>query len=524
MKLVIVGVPLKHRSFNGANKALPVLASSLALAGLNDVIQLDLERPDLSENDLVREVKDAGLVLFAGCMSPQWPEIDELAQLVARHSSAPIVVGGYAAKSAEDILRKSSWITALFEGEGEEGVVNIARVALGGQFRKDLISVKGICHVDEAGTYHHSTAKMVSDLNPYDQNFGLVHIPEIHNMDIFRGSDGRQLKTGQIYDQRGCPYVCAYCNKSTEIGPVRWLDDEVFREQLRSLKDTGVEAVYLDVDTATINPAKFLQHAQVLKDEGLVWGTNTRIDSIDLESMESAVACGCVYMFFGVEHTVPKVGLAINKFNGNSISQVQQARDYPQRVKRVFREMQRAGLPSSYFIILGLPIVDQWVEQFTSYRPTTFEEDMSAIEFGLNECNPDFLNFNMLRFMPGSVAADRPSHPAFSCVRPSGDKPITAGYFLPRVAQECGYEVPDNHGVYRLCESVGHNQPTTMAVDADRVYKTIQQTMEHINSRIDAGEKPTALFMDRELLAQGLVRRDDAGRYWIAPLYEFDDL
>ena len=53
------------------------------------------------------------------------------------------------------------------------------------------------------------------------------------------------------------------------------------------------------------------------------------------------------------------------------------------------------------------------------------QDDMSSIRFGLEECDPDFLNLNMLRFMPGSVAADVPSHPAYSCVRPTGEKPIT---------------------------------------------------------------------------------------------------
>ena len=520
-------MPLKHRSFNGANKALPVLASSLALAGFNDVIQLDLERPDLSENDLVREVKDTELILFAGCMTPQWPEIDNLTQLVARHSSAPIIVGGYATKGAKDILCESSHLAALFDGEGEEGVVEIAKEVARGSFNTLRSSIRGVCFIDKSGDYHHSTAKTVADLDPYNQSFNFVHIPAIHNMDIFRAKDGRVLETGQVYDQRGCPYNCGFCNKSTESGSIRWLGDEAFREQLRLQKAKGIEAVYLDVDTATINRSNFLRHAQILKEEGLVWGTNTRIDAIDSALIQSAVDCGCAYMFFGVEHIVPEVVVAVGKFNGTMHSQCSQARHYPGSVRRVFGEMKRAGLPSSYFIILGLPAVEfetGVTHKPISYRPATFEDDMWAIGFGLDECEPDFLNLNLLRFMPGSIAADQADHPAFDCVRPSGNKPITGGYFLPRVAKKRGYAVPNNHGVYRLCESVGHNQPATTAVDAERVYETIRQTTGWINARIDAGRKPTTLFVDRQLMELGLVSRDDEGRYSLAPLHEFDSL
>ena len=42
--------------------------------------------------------------------------------------------------------------------------------------------------------------------------------------------------------------------------------------------------------------------------------------------------------------------------------------------------------------------------------------------------------------------------------------------------------------------------------------------MELINAKIDAGEKPTQLFMDKDLLAFGLVKRDEKGKYAIAPL------
>jgi anaerobic magnesium-protoporphyrin IX monomethyl ester cyclase len=212
-----------------------------------------------------------------------------------------------------------------------------------------------------------------------------------------------------------------------------------------------------------------------------------------------------------------------SKFNGSLQSQIKQAQDYPAKVKRVFRDMDKARLPSSYFVILGLPKarLNDNKTAIVGYEPTTFEDDMSSIRFGLEECDPDFLNLNMLRFMPGSIAADVSNHPAYSCVRPTGEKPITAGYFLPRAAKYYGYEVPENPGVYRLCESIGRNQPTTVAMNAQRVYETIRCTMDLINAKIDAGGKPTKLFIDRDLLAVGLVNRDEKGRYAIAPLEDF---
>lgn len=185
--------------------------------------------------------------------------------------------------------------------------------------------------------------------------------------------------------------------------------------------------------------------------------------------------------------------------------------------------MNKAGLPSSYFLILGLPKakLNEDKTKIIGYEPTTLEDDLTAIRFGLEECHPDFLNFNVLRFMPGSFAADTPGDCNYSCVRPSGNKPITAGYFLQRAVQHYGYPQSPTHGVYRLCESVGRYQPISTAINPQRVYNTICYAMQLINAKIDAGGKATKLFIDRDLLALGLVSQDEQGRYAIAPLEDF---
>ncbi len=542
MKIILIGEVLKYRSFNGANKALPVLASSLCNAGFTKVVQLDLERPDLSIQDVLREVTDADMVILAGCMTPQWQEIDEHTKQVFDYlqglgrNDVPILVGGYATKGVEDIARITPWITAFCDGEGEESIVELAHSVANGTFYQDMPHLPGLCFVDRDGRLRHSTldehkiaqfhrsiAPRVNNFDDIDQNFNFVHVPQIHDMDIFQSQDGKQLKTAQLFTQRGCSWECGFCNKSTESNNVVRLSEESLRRQLRQLKQRGYEAVYLDVDSFTVHEKPARREAEILKEEGFVWGSNTRIDKINYNQMRFLVDYNCVYMFFGVEHVLPEVLLAIHKFNGSLQSQIKQAEDYLTKVKNVFTDMRRAGLPSSYFIILGLPKVklNDSKTAIVGYEPTTFEDDMSAIEFGLEECDPDFLNLNILRFMPGSTAADLPFHPAYSCVRPSAEKPITAGYFLPRASEYYDYQVSHNHGVYELCESMSSYQPTTVAMNAERIYETVCSTFKLINAKIDAGGKQTTLFMNRNLQALGLVSRDEKGRYAIAPLNDF---
>jgi anaerobic magnesium-protoporphyrin IX monomethyl ester cyclase len=71
---------------------------------------------------------------------------------------------------------------------------------------------------------------------------------------------------------------------------------------------------------------------------------------------------------------------------------------------------------------------------------------------------------------------------------------------------------------------VDKNQPTSIAMNATRLYETIHDTIQMINTKVNAGGKATTLFIDRDLLSQGLVSRDQKGRYTIAPLNAFAQL
>jgi len=530
INIVLIGERLAHRSFSGANKALPVLASSLANAKYANVAQMDLEQSGVTVEGVARAAATADLVVVAGAMTPQWGELDQTLSTLHRHlqsidRSPPIIVGGYAAKGAEEVLRAQPAITALFDGEGEEGIIQIAEAVAKGHFRETMMSIRGLCHIDGGGKYHHSTAPRVRNISHIDQNYGLLHNPARHNMSIF-ARPGKPLKTAQLYTQRGCPWVCGFCNKSTENGRVVRLSEESLRSQLRKLREDGYTSVYLDVDTFTVNAEAAQREAAILHEEGFIWGSNTRIDCIDRPLMRELVQHGCVYMFCGVEHIDVGVSIAVQKFNGALESQLRQARGYRDEVRRVYHDMATAGLVSSFFVILGLPkaVLDPTGTRVESFRPTTLEEDVDCVRFGIMDCDPDYFNFNLLRFMPGTVAADQPGNNAYACVRPSASAPITAGYFLPRLRATQRFRLNDNHGVYRLCESIGPTQPTTTAVDPERVHRTVAAAIEFINHKRSRGGKLTQLFVDEEVLGSGLVSIDRDGSYRLAGLRDFESL
>ncbi len=529
IKVVLIGEKMPNRAFNGANKALPVLASSLNNAGYTNVRQLDMEREDMTLDEVMRETRNSDLIGISG-VSTQLDQIYSHAKKIREDlegRKTPIIVGGYAAKGAQEIAANAPWITAFFNGEGEEGILQIAGSVARDKFDDEKKKIKGLCYVDSSGNYHESLADRVRDLDGIDQNFGFVHVPKVHDMDIFRDDSGRVLKTAQLFDQRGCLYRCGFCNKSLEEKAVVHVGDEWFEELVMNLADDGYEAVYLDNDTATINADRFRKKMEILNEYGLKVGINTRID-IEARrlkdgkgNIEFAKNHGAIYQFFGVEHTDPNVLVAIGKFNGNENSQVKRAKQYKEDVKVVFTEMERTGLPSSYFLIMGLP-----KKVGEDYRPTSLEEDQEAIRFALTECNPNYLNFNVLRFMPGTTASDLPSNPnytnPFACVRPTGDNPVSGVHFIPALARKNGYDPQEYHPIFQCFEDLPREQPRSTAVSSKRAYETMKYTIDLINQRIEHGKKPTTLFLGHRVLDKGLITREDNGKYNIVGFEQFN--
>jgi anaerobic magnesium-protoporphyrin IX monomethyl ester cyclase len=249
MNVILLGERLAYRSFNGANKALPVLASCLNHAGFRNVRQMDLELNErINIAAVTRAVLEADLLLVAGAMTPQWSDLDKtLTEIHGTLTSVgrviPIIVGGYAAKNAKDVLEAQPAITALFDGEGEAGVVEVVEALASGTLSQRKKSIRGMCYIDESGRFHRSVAARVTMFDHVDQNFELIHDPSTHNMEIF-ARPNTLLKTAQVFTQRGCPWICGFCNKSMENGKVVRLSADALREQLRALHREGFTSVW----------------------------------------------------------------------------------------------------------------------------------------------------------------------------------------------------------------------------------------------------------------------------------------
>jgi len=115
---------------------------------------------------------------------------------------------------------------------------------------------------------------------------------------------GVMRKTAQVLSGFGCPSQCTFCVaprlreyfKGEVKTPVE-LAKEIF-----GLRDKyGFNAFYIIDDLFTINKWRVQEFCSLIKDKNLVWGCNSRVNTIDEDTIWFMAKAGCIQLDFGVE-------------------------------------------------------------------------------------------------------------------------------------------------------------------------------------------------------------------------------
>lgn len=107
-----------------------------------------------------------------------------------------------------------------------------------------------------------------------------------------------------VIPSRGCPYPCTFCRQ-----PIMW--DKKFRsrspksiiQELKFLKQLGLKEFIFQSDTFTIDKKIVNELCQKMIDEKLNfrWSCNSRIDTVDRQTLEIMKKAGCWMIAYGIE-------------------------------------------------------------------------------------------------------------------------------------------------------------------------------------------------------------------------------
>ena len=250
------------------------------------------------------------------------------------------VFGIHATVFGEEIVRAGAGIDFVIQGEPEETARELAAAVRVGT---PVEQVRGIVFFDPA-----SAAPVRTPRRPYIQNLDSLPFPAWGLVDLSRYKlpvIGRNFII--INTVRGCPFQCSFCNAQAYYGAAaraRGVPSLIAEIKLH-VDSLGIKDIFFWGDTFTLLKDQVRDLCRAIIEEKLRirWVANSRVDTVDPETLALMKQAGCWMLSFGIESGDEE----ILRSCGKNVS--------IERIAQAVRDTRAAGILSAGHFIFGLP-------------------------------------------------------------------------------------------------------------------------------------------------------------------------
>jgi anaerobic magnesium-protoporphyrin IX monomethyl ester cyclase len=232
-------------------------------------------------------------------------EFDEVVQLnSAIRSCDPriiTIVGG-----SQPTYRTMDFLNNGFDfvcvGEGEKTLLSFVKEALNGT--REWQTISGLAWKQNGRVISNPPRALMTEA---ELQFDLIAAYDKidaryfdFNVEIIRGLP---LIGALLLTTRGCPYNCSFCGCNLIFGKnLRHRPIEGIEKELKYLVGKRqVEGIWILDDTFTVNKKHAASVAGVLSRYDILWGCQSRVDTLSENFVRELSKHGCVQMDFGVE-------------------------------------------------------------------------------------------------------------------------------------------------------------------------------------------------------------------------------
>lgn len=379
MKILLIDPPDIYHAYGNIDKKMKQFAPTLGLSYIAAVLlennitikYLDARGEGMTLDQIgnvVKEYKPDAVAIT--CMTTAYGITVKISELIKEISKdIKVILGGpHVTPTAEEIIREKPCVDIAVVGEGEYTMLEIAQ----GQ---DLKDIKGI-------VYRENEQVKINEPRPLIEDIDSLPFPARHlyNMDNFQQplyeAYGKPL--GTIVTSRGCPFDCSFCSsKVTFTRRVRFRSaDAVIAEIDHLIEKYNIKGIKINDDTFTLNRDRLKKICLAIKERGLYWIGNARVETLNNDILAFMKDCNCRLLLFGIESGDPAVQHELKNAENLELAQ------------RVFKWTNELKIDTVATFIFGSPSeTEQSVE--------------NTIKF-VCEARPTFANFFILSPYPGT--------------------------------------------------------------------------------------------------------------------------
>lgn len=303
-----------------------------------DAIMEELDIPAFAQK--VKEINPGLLVMECSTPSIRYDLQSAAAVKAAMPEIQTALVGSHSTFFHKEILADNPEVDAIVRGEFEITVRELARAI---EKNRDWSEVQGL-------SYCAGHEIVVNPDRPLTEDLDSLPFPARH---IVRGNGYRAAiysgaKCTAMVSSRGCPFQCTFCVWPNTLYGHRFRArsaQNVVDEMEEVEKKYGIDEVYFDDDTFTIDRKRVMEICQLMKERDLhvSWICQARVDTVDREVLLAMKGAGCHYILFGIESGSPEMLATMKK------------RITLDKAREAIRLCEEVGIKTQAFFLFGIP-------------------------------------------------------------------------------------------------------------------------------------------------------------------------
>ncbi len=242
----------------------------------------------------------------------QYRKMIKISEAINRSENRPFyVLGGHGPSPEPEYFLRKTGANAVIIGEGEETIVELIAVLQSGG---DLSSVKGIAHIDRAGTFFQTPRR------PLIQNIDSIPhpawdlFPMEHYALFMTGKTERHDRSMLMLTGRGCYFKCNFCYRMDTGLRIR-SNAEIIKE-IKILQTRYAITNFGFWDELLMNSvARVTGLCQSFIEAGLkiTWECSGRLNYAKPGLLKLMKEAGCTFINYGIECMDDKVLRVMNK-------------------------------------------------------------------------------------------------------------------------------------------------------------------------------------------------------------------
>lgn len=276
------------------------ISSALKLGGYDPVIFHE-RATGKNVKLLLKQAKNSLFVGFSVITSPSLIYNLDVSKNIKK-LEIPVVWGGVHPTILPEITLKDKCIDYVVIGEGEETIIELAKVIEG---RKNIDEVEGIGYRKHDEIIVKERRGFIQNLDMYSACWSDVDIKKYYQKRY------NFKKILPFLTSRGCPHRCKFCyNLAVHHKKWRAHSKDFVVKEIKRLEDFGIEGlIFYDDNFFTDKKRAF----SILSDINYPWFAEVRADYIDEEFIKNVKKYGCQELFIGAESGSDKVLNIIQK-------------------------------------------------------------------------------------------------------------------------------------------------------------------------------------------------------------------